>query len=228
MPHLWDFPREPSAFSTHNTMSGPFFDPAAQSPEYRASYHDHGGGGGGLPEGWGIDAPADVGKLGRQKDRVKLEKSFQEQEENGDAGNWFTNPTNARSGGLQPSSSLKRNAPHARQKMMFGPSMKDAGRQFQPLPPERPKLLDRIQDYDEHRKPRNRHVDRRGPSHGNSSLKRDDSSHKRSQHDDYTSRDKNGRYDDQAWDNGYGDGKRNGERTFRRDSRPLYTGGYSK
>ena len=74
-PHPHDFPREPSAFSEHNTRSGPFFDPRA-SPSKRPSrklkrdWDDEDRWG----DGHGSSLPINVGKQGRKKDRRRMEE----------------------------------------------------------------------------------------------------------------------------------------------------------
>lgn len=231
VPHVWDFPREPSAFSTHNTMSGPFFDPAAEPVQYRASFHDHGGDDM-LPEDWGMDAPSNVGKRGRKKDRAKLQKKFQEQETVSDSDNWFLNPANARSRGTQPTPQSNETRPHTPKIMIFGASLKEDGRQFQsPLVPERPKLIDRIYDGDERGKHRSQHDDRQLPR-GNPSLrKQDDFSHRRSRDNDLSrgsnKKERYGRQEERDR-NEHRDRGRPGDRFYRRrDSGPRYTGGYS-
>jgi protein AIR1/2 len=221
MPHSWDFPKEPSAFSTYNNMSGPFFDPGAEPPEYQARYHNHGDG------SRNEDVPNDVGRQGRKRARAKLEKSFEEQQQqNGDQGDWFSNPLNARSRVMQPASS-SRTEPHTSKKLIFGASVKEAGRHFQPLPaPERPKLIDRIQGGDVHNNHQSRHTNRRGPPHDN--LPRNPS-HKRSRNDDPTISSSGRHARDRDRDDSYNGRRREGDRVHRREDRgPRYTGGYSR
>ena len=220
---MWDFPREPSAFSTHNTMSGPFFDPAAEPAQYQASYRDHGGDDK-LPESWGINAPSNVGKQGRSKDRVKLEKRFREQEAASDPEDWFVNPANARSRGLQANAPLNRVGPHGSKKLVFGASMKEAGPQFQPSSiPERPKLIDRIHDGHGRSKHRSRQGEQRGPPHEKSPWRTGGDSSSRGSH--YVSG-KGQHHRDR--DRGYRDRRRDGNRADRRDPGPRYTGGYAR
>jgi protein AIR1/2 len=219
---VWDFPREPSAFSTHNTMSGPFFDPAAEPVRYQASYRDHSEHGK-LSESWGMDAPSNVGKQGRTKDRVKLEKRFREQEAASDPEDWFVNPANARSRGMRADGPLNRGGSHGSKKLAFGASMKEAGRQIQPSSiPERPKLIDRIHDGHGRSKHRSRHGERRGPPHEKSSWRAGGDSSSRDSH--YVSG-KGQYYQDR--DRGYRDRRRDGDRADRRDPGPRYTGGYA-
>ena len=175
-----------------------------------------------LPEDWGMDAPSNVGKQGRKKDRAKWQKKLQEQEAGSDSEDWFLNPANARNRGVQPTLQANRAGPHAPKIMIFGASMKEAGRQFQPPPvPERPKLIDRIHGGGESSSHRNQHGDRGG-------LPREDSrSRNQGQYGRHRERerDRNKGYRDK----GYRDSRRAGDRAYRReDSGPRYSGGYSR
>ncbi|KAI0686503.1 hypothetical protein BC835DRAFT_1309489 [Cytidiella melzeri] len=84
----FDHPREPSAFSEHNTRSGPFSDAARESrPHSKAALHaknaDEAWG-----DGHGAQLPLDVGRQGKQKERARMQKRAQElQEDEGD--DWF-------------------------------------------------------------------------------------------------------------------------------------------
>jgi len=151
----------------------------------------------------------------------KLEKTYQEQEQD-DAGDWFSNPT--RSYDMHPAASSSRAGPHVFKKVVFGASMKEAGRQFQSLPiPESSKLIDRIQHGDRHR---TRYTDRRRLPHDNSlSRKGGNSSHRRTRHDDMVGN-SNGWYGDR--DNSRDDGRRRDRIDRREHQRPRYTGGYSR
>lgn len=103
MQHPYDFPREPSAFSEYNTMSGPFYDavrPADRAPSKAATYAAQAKQAWG--DGYGSELPLEVGKQGRNKARARLEKRAQElQEDDGD--DWFANRggngRNGRNGG---------------------------------------------------------------------------------------------------------------------------------
>lgn len=94
-PHLSDRSQEPSAFGLYNTMSGPFFDSSAEqmpsvsestSRRLREWERDK------LPDGWGHDAPVNVGKQGRKKDRAKMERMATD--DNDDADDWFGSARN--------------------------------------------------------------------------------------------------------------------------------------
>lgn len=143
-------------------MSGPFFDPSAEQEEYKANRRNSGWGPSALPDDWGMSAPAEVGKQGRKKDKMKMEQSFKEQETNDDPDNWFDKPKTKRSGMMAVAPFLQER-PGLLKKMAFGPSIKDAGKQFQPpSAAERPKLLDRIGTVDDRSGNHARHHDRRG------------------------------------------------------------------
>ncbi|KZT06504.1 uncharacterized protein LAESUDRAFT_725955 [Laetiporus sulphureus 93-53] len=93
VPHVGDMPREPSAFGSYNTSSGPFADlterplsrPNASRPprDWEAA--------GSFADGFGFIAPMDVGKKGRLKEREKLRKRARELEEaEDDEDDWFS------------------------------------------------------------------------------------------------------------------------------------------
>ncbi|KAH6914929.1 hypothetical protein BKA70DRAFT_559493 [Coprinopsis sp. MPI-PUGE-AT-0042] len=98
-----DRPREPSAFSTHNIASGPFYDPdteAANSSKIKSRPR--------APESF-MDlekVPDNVGRRGRDKARSKLTKAAQSRVED-DADDWF-NRNNKPSGKSTSSSSSKK------------------------------------------------------------------------------------------------------------------------
>lgn len=128
--HVYDRPREPSAFSLHNTMSGPFYDHGKEPAHYASSDRDFNYDAQAMDE-W-ASAPSNVGKQGRKKDQAKWEQKFQEQEANDDDGDdWFANPRNARNRGT---SNNARSGPPPAKKMTFG---------------AKPKLLDRISGSEE-------------------------------------------------------------------------------
>ncbi|THH13570.1 hypothetical protein EW146_g6665 [Bondarzewia mesenterica] len=138
-PHPSDFPIEPSAFSLYNTMSGPFFDPTTR-PDQSIAYHreprdwenaDT------LADGWGFDAPVNVGKQGRNKDRARMEQQARKaQDEEDDPDDWFRNARNVRNRGVQPANPSTRNG-QASKKISFGSSVKDGGRRANPDEPAR-------------------------------------------------------------------------------------------
>ncbi|KAG6854799.1 hypothetical protein C0991_001226 [Blastosporella zonata] len=143
MPHREDIPDEFSAFSEHNTLSGPFFDSVPErsalkrlrrEPRDWESHND-------LPPSWG-NVPDNVGKKGRRDNAAKMERRAQEQAVEDDPDDWFGNPQNARNRGTgQKNDSQKADPPR---KMAFGKSLQESTRYFHP--PSPPKLLDRIGD----------------------------------------------------------------------------------
>ncbi len=97
LPHPFDMPNEPSAFSLYNILSGPFSSeaprPAKRAPrdwETAAAFAD----------GYGFTAPMEVGKQGRKKERSRLERQERAREEaEGDQDDWFDKArSRARSG----------------------------------------------------------------------------------------------------------------------------------
>jgi protein AIR1/2 len=149
IPHRGDFPSEPSAFSTHNTLSGPFFDaelPRSLSHRREPREWEHPG----PPNSWGKDLPENVGRKGRKKDAERMEKRAQEQEANDDQDDWFGNPRASRSRGPRQENE-KRPPTGPSTKMSFGKSVQQAGRQFQT-----PSLADRLGEsphQNDHRRP---------------------------------------------------------------------------
>ncbi|KAL7282689.1 hypothetical protein ACG7TL_004163 [Trametes sanguinea] len=83
----FDAPREPSAFSLYNILSGPFSSegtrPSKRAPrdwETASAFAD----------GFGFVAPMEVGKQGRKKERARLERRAREMEEaEQDEDDWF-------------------------------------------------------------------------------------------------------------------------------------------
>ncbi|KAI0320212.1 hypothetical protein OF83DRAFT_628622 [Amylostereum chailletii] len=93
-------PQEPSAFGSYNTMSGPFYDVAdTDTTSTRPRPPREWEAGHSLPDGWGFNAPANVGRKGRAKDRVRMEERAREVEEMDDPDDWFGNARNARNRG---------------------------------------------------------------------------------------------------------------------------------
>lgn len=146
LPHPYDRPTEPSCFSAYNTRSGPFFDPTADptsSTSYRREPREwEREGGPGLPEGWGDNAPENVGKKGRRKEVQKMERRAKEQQTEDDPDDWFGNPRNVRnrgaaapvaSGYSQRQGGGGGGGGNGPKKITFGSSIRDAGRQFQPV-----------------------------------------------------------------------------------------------
>jgi protein AIR1/2 len=129
IPHRGDLPQEPSAFSTHNTLSGPFFDaelPRSTSRRREPREWEHRD----PSSAWGDDLPENVGRQGRRKNAEKMERRMKEQEADEDPEDWFGNPRHARShGSLRDNEKGPPIGPS--KKMSFGKSVQQAGRQFQ-------------------------------------------------------------------------------------------------
>ncbi|KAG6829738.1 hypothetical protein H0H87_010370 [Tephrocybe sp. NHM501043] len=147
VPHREDIPEEYSAFSEHNTLSGPFFDVERPAPKSRRRErfepHDH------LPPSWG-NVPDNVGKKGRKDNAAKMERKAREAIED-DPDDWFGNPQNARNRGSTTTTTRNNSSNSTRKpdrnppkKLSFGKSLQDSAKHFRP--PSPPKLLDRIGD----------------------------------------------------------------------------------
>lgn len=143
VPHRQDVPDEYSAFSEHNTLSGPFFDsvtePTASQSRRRERrnrdpYYD-------LPPSWG-HVPDNVGQKGRRDNTAKMERRAQEQAAEDDPDDWFGNSHNARNRGIARNNSGRKSNPP--KKLVFGKSLEESTKHFRP--PSPPKLLDRIGD----------------------------------------------------------------------------------
>ncbi|KAG1754016.1 uncharacterized protein EDB91DRAFT_1101181 [Suillus paluster] len=220
---VFDIPAEPSAFSSHNIMSGPFYDPASEpvrvrrGPRESQNEDDRPA----LREDWGMDAPVNVGKQGKNKDKEKLAKRFREQEDD-DTGDWFNNPRNMKNRGNDKPASNGRKA------IKFGNSMKDVGRQFMPLQSATPRksLLDRLGDSP-HRGHRRRSGDHYGSSKEPESYRIRGASHNSRDRDGEYSRSNSGRErerqrrDSREWD-------RDRDRGHGWGNEPRYKGGYSR
>jgi hypothetical protein len=166
LPHRTDLPREPSAFSSYNIMSGPFFDPAAEpmpkasrrtEPRDWRKCNDFLG-------GWGNHAPENVGKQGRKKNMAKMERSASQQAVDADTDDWFENPINAGNRSAMKTPSRRdggsgKEPPTGPKKLTFGP-LKNAGRTF----PSRPaSLLDRLGGDDSRGSSRAQYGEQRHP-----------------------------------------------------------------
>ncbi|KAG1779713.1 hypothetical protein EV702DRAFT_1086173 [Suillus placidus] len=193
---VFDIPAEPSAFSSHNII--------------RPTLRDD----------WGMDAPTDVGKQGKNKDKEKMAKRFRDQEDD-DTGDWFNNPRNMKNRGNDKPASNGRKA------LKFGSSMKDVGHQFMPPPSDSPRksLIERLGD-NPHRGPRRRNGDHYGSSKESESYRIRGASHNAKDRDgEYSRRDpirdrERQRRDSREWDRDRDRGHGRGS------SGPRYKGGY--
>lgn len=143
-------------------MSGPFFDPTSENvsstSRYRAPRDWEQGAT--LPEGWGNQAPDNVGRQGRRKNMARLEKRAREQEVDDDPDDWFGSAGNTRNRGMAPGPDRRGGTggkfssappqPPASKKLVFSKSLKDAGQQFQPESSSMPSLLSRLGDSYRH------------------------------------------------------------------------------
>jgi len=104
LPHPHDTPDAPSAFGLWNMLTGPFVDAAERPARARAPRDWENGETFG--DGWGANAPINVGKRARNKDRARMERralELEEQEEQDDQGDWFANARNMRNRGVRSS-----------------------------------------------------------------------------------------------------------------------------
>ncbi|KAL1944111.1 hypothetical protein VTO73DRAFT_3296 [Trametes versicolor] len=85
-PKMFDAPREPSAFSIYNILSGPFSSEASR-PSQRAPRDWETADA--FADGHGSVVPMEVGKQGRKKERARLERRAREIEEEDDEDDWF-------------------------------------------------------------------------------------------------------------------------------------------
>ncbi|KAI0355393.1 hypothetical protein OH77DRAFT_1424881 [Trametes cingulata] len=85
-PKMFDVPREPSAFSLYNILSGPFSAEASR-PSKRAPRDWETATA--FADGFGFVAPMEVGKQGRRKERARLERRAREIEAENDEDDWF-------------------------------------------------------------------------------------------------------------------------------------------
>ena len=111
-------PTEYSAFSSHNIISGPFYDPAikpvsvAREQRGREGALDRPH----LPDDWNAGVVVDVGKRGKNKDKEKLEKRFREQEDEGE--DWFDDMRNVKKRGMDQRAPPP--ATRGRERLRFG------------------------------------------------------------------------------------------------------------
>jgi protein AIR1/2 len=168
LPHRADHPREPSAFSSYNILSGPFFDPTAKptpktfrrrQPRDWEQAND-------LPEGWGNHTPENIGKQGRRKNIAKMERRERQQAVDDDPDDWFGNPRNARARSTmsvlsQHSGGSGKEPPTGPKKLTFGSSLKDAEQRFRSRPFTTTSLLDRLGGDDDRSSSRGQYNERR-------------------------------------------------------------------
>lgn len=95
LPHPHDTPSAPSTFGLYNILSGPFSDAAAAPIRARGPRNWENGETFG--DGWGANAPINVGKRARNRDRVRMEQRALELQEQDEQNDWFENARNTRS-----------------------------------------------------------------------------------------------------------------------------------
>ncbi|KAF8076360.1 hypothetical protein FPV67DRAFT_1573553 [Lyophyllum atratum] len=210
LPHREDIPNESSAFSEHNTLSGPFFDTVVERPTSKSCRREPRDWelANDLPAAWG-NVPENVGRQGRRNNVAKMERKAKEQAVEDDPDDWFGNVKNARNRGVPQNNGNGNRTPAPLKKMAFGKSIQESSRQFQQ--PSPPSLLDRLGDSYRSNESRSRR-------HG-SGNSRSDSQHK----SDYGNKSQS-RRDDRYRP------ERDRDRDWRRrdDPGPRYRGGYSR
>ncbi|KAI0065859.1 hypothetical protein BV25DRAFT_1798113 [Artomyces pyxidatus] len=166
--HMPDIPAESSAFSLYNTLSGPFFDASSEpSTSTRPREPREWENGNSLPDGWGFDAPGNVGKRGKTKDRARLEKRERELQDVDDPDDWFGNSRNVRNRGTPATNSHANGRKESSSKTIKISSSWKSNGNVRPhstgeyedrnrgyARQQKPSLLDRIQDDDGPRRSR--------------------------------------------------------------------------
>jgi protein AIR1/2 len=216
-------PQEPSAFGAYNMMSGPFFDPNVETTTTTTSrqrslrdWEEND-----IPESWGVDAPSNVGKQGKKKDKVRMEKKAREQEEYDDDG-WFDKARRDDKSEGKRSRNGRDNRVTSPKKLSFNPSVKWASQSSAPpLPTNKaPKasLLERLGgSFDHSHVPTEPRNFSRKTSYHKSPAGR---SHRKREGDREVERERNRDRDR--------DRDRNRSRRERDLPGPRYTGGYSR
>ncbi|KAH9062238.1 hypothetical protein EDB87DRAFT_1673943 [Lactarius vividus] len=147
----------PSAFGQFNTFTGPFSDTVATPPMHARPPRDWETSQS-FGDGWGGNAPINVGKRARNKDRMRMEQRALEIEELADPDDWFGNARNVRNRGMGGGST--------RRDRDRGGGTKDVRIRFLEMARERddpphpgPSLLDRVHIDDDRRSRRYRDRD---------------------------------------------------------------------
>ncbi|KAH8982399.1 hypothetical protein EDB92DRAFT_122825 [Lactarius akahatsu] len=150
----------PSSFGQFNTFTGPFSDSVAAPPVHARAPRDWETSQS-FGDGWGGNAPINVGKRARNKDRMRMEQRALEIEELADPDDWFGNARNVRNRGMGGGSTRRdrdRGGGTKDVKIRFLETANDPG----------PSLLDRVHiDYDRRdRRYRDLLDQRHGRDHG--------------------------------------------------------------
>ncbi|KAI9467292.1 hypothetical protein BJY52DRAFT_1201603 [Lactarius psammicola] len=154
-PH--DTPSVPSAFGKFNTFTGPFSDDTVGAPPVHAR----------APRDWETsDAPINVGKRARNKDRMRMEQRALEIEELADPDDWFGNPRNVRNrgmggGGVRRDRDRDRDRGRERSGGMKDMKIRflESARKRDDPPLQGPSLLERVHGGDDKRSRHYRHRD---------------------------------------------------------------------
>ncbi|KAH9981836.1 hypothetical protein BJV74DRAFT_778256, partial [Russula compacta] len=218
LPHPHDTPSAPSAFGLYNILSGPFSDAAAAPIRARGPRDWENGETFG--DGWGANAPINVGKRARNRDRVRMEQRALELQEQDDQNDWFENARNTRSNRTVRGGGGERGVEKKNAKIRIGRAWKSDDRDPSPHYHHHHKssLLERMYGDDDdvdvdHSSSSRRH--RQGASRGHSHSRDQDR--------------------DRDWDRGRGRDRREREHLERSRTRdhdrsprgPQYRGGYA-
>ena len=178
-----------------NTLSGPFSDAAVAPVRTRAPRDWENGDNFG--DGWGANAPINVGKRARNRDRARMEQRALELEEQ-DPDDWFAKPRNVRNRGVQGGG---RGAGKKDAKIRIGQAWKSDD---PPPSGSKPSLLERVNIDDDDDEPHSR-----GHRHGHRGRDRDRDRDRYRHHGR-----ERGRDHDRGWDRdrdrGRDDGSRDG------------------
>jgi protein AIR1/2 len=135
-------------------LSGPFFDAAVRPTHARAPRDWENGETFG--DGWGANAPINVGKRARNKDRARMERralELEEQEQD-DQGDWFANARNMRNRGVRGGGPGPDTSGHGFRKKDAKIRITRAWKSDDPPIPSpsdrRQSLLERVGDDDDH------------------------------------------------------------------------------
>jgi protein AIR1/2 len=134
-------------------LSGPFSDAAARPVPARAPRDWENGETFG--DGWGANAPINVGKRARNKDRARMERrAFElEEQEQDDEGDWFANARNMRNRGVRGAESRPDTGAHGFRKKDAKIRITRAWKSDDPPPSpydRKQSLLERVSNDDDH------------------------------------------------------------------------------
>ncbi|THH12398.1 hypothetical protein EW145_g60 [Phellinidium pouzarii] len=164
-----DFPKEPSAFGSHNIMSGPFAD-LLSNVSRRHNHEREWEVTGKFDDGHGFAGPSDVGKRGRDKERERMRRREEEvQQVHDDDDDWFG--SRLQSAARTHPRPLAQDKKKAIQRMVF--EFRDASEKQRPADNLLARISSHSIDKDKDRGNRNRDHDRRSGKSSRSHHSRD-------------------------------------------------------